>query len=130
MNYTAQLKQDGNLLARPPKKAKSPPKPLPRVSKKRAKQLREYAKRRRAFLDDFRYCQAWETIMDWLFHNEKATWKISPREHPKSTEIHHMKKPKCKYLNDETTWLAVSRWAHNWIEDHKNIARELGLLCK
>lgn len=47
---------------------------------------------------------------------------------PKSSEIHHTKKPKCKYLNDESTWMAVSREGHEWIEHHKSEARELGML--
>lgn len=57
------------------------------------------------------------------------TWYGSePGCTPRATEIHHTRKPKCKYLNDESTWLAVSRWSHEFIEQNKSVARELGLL--
>lgn len=47
---------------------------------------------------------------------------------PRATQIHHMKKPKSKYLNDESTWMAVSSHAHRYIEDHKSEARKKGYL--
>jgi hypothetical protein len=75
-------------------------------------------------------------IIGWAARNWKQdeialeTWyscsdPVTPRA---SVEIHHKKKPKCKYLNDESTWLAVSSWSHRFIEQHKDIARDLGLL--
>lgn len=42
-----------------------------------------------------------------------------------ATEIHH-KKGRGKYLNDPTTWLAVSREGHQWIEIHPVEAKEKG----
>lgn len=47
---------------------------------------------------------------------------------PKSTEIHHTKKPKATYLNDESTWLAVCREMHEKIENNKAWARSKGYL--
>lgn len=89
------------------------------MSSKRAKLNKEYSKRRKAYLTRHPYCMAqfviWPESMDIV-------------NHYRATEIHHTRKPKCKYLLDESTWLAVSAIAHRWIEDHKDIAREIGLL--
>ena len=101
------------------------------MSKKRERENREYLKKRKAFLKAHPYCQARAKISDFMYSECEAAWMDSLFNQGSwySTEIHHMKKPKCKYLNDETTWLAVSRWSHNWIEDHKDVARGLGLLA-
>lgn len=47
---------------------------------------------------------------------------------PAATEIHHTRKPKATYLNDERTWLAVCREMHEKIEQNKSWARERGYL--
>src|SRR4051812_25862669 len=100
-----------------------------KVSKKRAGANREYTVRRKAFLLAHPYCEAMGTISWFILDNGTALeWQETPAVLQLSTEIHHTKKPKCKYLNDESTWLAVCRWAHEWIEDHKDIARNLRLL--
>jgi len=53
-------------------------------------------------------------------------WEVS--QIPRSNQIHHSRKPKCKYLNDESTWFACSPEEHEWVESHKGEARSLGLL--
>lgn len=127
MNYSEQLKLDGNLLRRSAPQ-KKPKKPLRRVGKKREKENREYLKRRKAYLKEHPWCEAYQIIP------ARYKWQVAVRggwgwaRRFIATEIHHTKKPKCKYLNDESTWLAVSMWSHNWIEDHKKEARRLGLL--
>jgi len=90
------------------------------VSKKREAQNRIYAKKRKQFLASHPFCMAQDII--------ELYTGVGPRTHQRSVEIHHMKKPKCKYLNDESTWLAVSRFSHEWIEKNKKTARTLGLL--
>jgi hypothetical protein len=105
-----------------PKKRKG----LLAMSKKRKGDARVYSKKRRAFLEANRYCQAF-----WRIVNHTKRFPMMGGFYgsaPATTEIHHTKKPKCKYLNDESTWLAVCRWSHDWIEDHKSTAREIGLL--
>lgn len=42
-----------------------------------------------------------------------------------ATQIHHMR-GRGKYLNDVSTWLAVSDIGHNWIEANPALARERG----
>lgn len=88
-------------------------KPMRRVSKKRAVANKEYSLRRKAYLKEHPYC----------FVAHELWGELLP-----TTDIHHMKKPRATYLNDETTWMAVSRRAHTWIEDHKKEARERGWL--
>ncbi len=100
---------------------------IPKVSKKRGVQLGEYRKKRKAFLKENPYCEAFWTIVT---HTKTMPVIGFYGTGPASVEIHHMKKPKCRYLNDESTWLAVCRWSHDWIEDHKDIARTLGLLAR
>lgn len=50
---------------------------------------------------------------------------ICPVTGQMTTQVHHMRL-RGKYLLDETTWLAVSTEGHEWIETHKNQAREKG----
>jgi len=118
-------------LARKPK-GKAPRKRIRKVSKRRAPQNREYTLRRRAYLLEHPYCEAHKIICEWLWDNDRVAWERAPFGYdghgPDAEEIHHKKKPKCKYLNDESTWLAVAAWSHRWIEDHKRDARLIGLL--
>lgn len=109
-------------------RTQKPRKPLKHVSKKRGAANREYAKRRKAFLAAHPMCQAWPTILHWAMQRPGMLETLPYMKWFYSEEIHHTKKPKCKYLNDESTWLAVSRWSHDWIENHKDIARKIGLL--
>jgi hypothetical protein len=107
-------------------------KPIRRVSKKRASAMVEYRRRRLAFLEKHPLCQVWllETFdncrplqeLEWMYKNQGGVGC------PKATEIHHTKKPKATYLNDESTWLAVCREMHDKIESNKSWAREKGYL--
>ncbi len=110
--------------------------PLRRVSKKRAKANSEYAKRRIAFLHEHPFCQF--HLAEWCLTEDDVSRVDARVRNPDSmlfgryvpwaTEIHHMKKPKSRYLNDESTWMAVSRAGHNWIENNKAEARKRGYL--
>lgn len=124
-------------------------KPIRKVSKRRAKANAEYTSRRKAFLEAHPYCQWW--IMENMLEDVAAFGfnvveeyvkrcnglvKVKLKESeivvfaqvPKSTQIHHRKKPKCKYLNDESTWMAVGDIGHILIETDKKLAREKGYL--
>jgi hypothetical protein len=101
------------------------------VSNKRAAGLREYSKRRKAFLEAHPYCQWWlaehgleesDIINGYVLLPEG--WTPVPR----STDVHHKNKRFGSRLNDERFWMAVSREGHEWIERHKNLAREKGYL--
>ena len=74
------------------------------ISKKRAEQLKEYAKLRKEFLRG-KMCAVYP--------------------HLKATDIHH-KRGRVGYLLDTSTWLAVSRLGHIYIEEHPKEAYEKG----
>lgn len=86
--------------------------PIRKVSVKQAALLRQYMKQRAVFLEAHPWCEVLTLCND--------------RPNP-STEVHHMKgRGKC--LLDETTWMAVSRYAHVWIHNNPKQARELGYI--
>lgn len=125
-----------------------PKRPLPRATKKRAKQLREYAKRRKLFLEAHPICQVWLKEHDFIETTEpngnfcpllkrrhdgfafyvSAKSLIREMGAPAATEIHHMGKRRGKDLLDESKWLAVSRENHERIEQNKGWARANGYL--
>jgi len=43
-------------------------------------------------------------------------------------DVHHKKGRVGKLLRDQRYWLAVSRWGHEFIHSHPNIARKMGWL--
>lgn len=81
-----------------------------RTSKKHSAALATYRKLRVAFLTERCRCEA------------QVACEGSP-----ATEVHHTAK-RGKNLNNVETWLPVCRPCHDWIEDNKSKARELGLL--
>ncbi len=83
-----------------------------KVSKKLARQNNSYSKLRKEFFKDKMLCQA-------------AIHKCGL----KATDVHHMK-GRGKYHLDVSTWLAVCRNCHNWIEEHPIDAIELGYSLK
>lgn len=112
---------------KPKKPLKRTTKPRP-MSPKRQRESRVYTQKRKAFLAAHPKCMAWPRILEHVASKPGGLATLPYMADFSSTEIHHMKKPKCKYLNDESTWLAVCRWSHEWIENNKSIARQLGLL--
>lgn len=103
--------------------------PIRRVSKKRAKANAEYSVRRKRYLTEHPYCEFWLRERGIRNLDElKQRGEYVLLQVPRSTEIHHMRKPKCRYLNDESTWMAVSREGHAFIEANKNLARQRGYL--
>ena len=84
--------------------------PLRKVSKKMASKLHEYRKLRLAFLQEHKYCQI---ALDCC--------TVS------ATDVHH-KMRRGKHINDVTTWMAVCRNCHSYIETHASMAREKGYI--
>jgi len=83
--------------------------PLRKVSKKRAKQNREYSKINRVvYLESHPTCQVCD--------------KRS------ACDIHHKDKRSGDRLNDITMFLAVCRPCHQWIHDYPADARKQGFL--
>jgi hypothetical protein len=84
------------------------PKSIPKISEKMKDIREEYTKKRIAFLSMFPNCQA----------------KLVDCTH-KSTDVHH-KAGRGENHNKISTWLAVCRSCHTWIEEHPQEAKELG----
>lgn len=83
--------------------------PIKPVSKKMRKSMSEYDKKRTAFLAMYPYCQA----------------KL-PGCSGTATDVHHKAGRGENYLKI-STWLAVCRYCHHWIEVHPQTAKEMGL---
>jgi len=84
-------------------------KPIRKVSKKREVENREYAKLRKKFFENPGniFCAVFPHLL--------------------ATEIHHTR-GRGKYLNDVSTWLAVSREGHIWIHENVKLATERGFM--
>lgn len=94
--------------------------PLKRVSSKRSKELREYAKLRKAYLEAHPYCQVW--IQEGIING------TSLNDPPLSTDIHHVRGRWHGRLNDTKYWLAVCRESHEKIHRNPAWAYERGYL--
>lgn len=101
--------------------------PIRRVSKKRAKQLREYTKLRNEFLALHPICQVW-LKENGIEETTENVFLLMLRNAPASTEIHHMNRRNGARLNDESEWLAVCRGCHQWIHNNPRAARAAGWL--
>jgi len=94
--------------------------PLKRASKKTAKALIVYRKLKAEFYakPDNQRCHICPIL--W---NANVVITCSGVENMP----HHVKR-RGPYLNDTSTWLATCRNAHNYVETHASLARELGLI--
>ncbi len=118
--------------------------PIRRVSKKRAKQLREYSAARKVFLAAHPICEVWCANNNWEWiapsqYSRKGWSGIERIESgaellaggaPAAEEVHHTNRRNGDRLNDEKHWLAVSREWHFWIHANPSAAREKGWLPK
>lgn len=114
-------------------------KPLRRVSKKRAKQLREYAKLRIDYLAAHPICEVWLRLNGWQEIHIAVWSRVGGGPHvfaeelfrvgaPRAIEIHHMNKRRAAMILNTSYWLAVSRENHERIENNKAWARREGFL--
>lgn len=110
--------------------------PLRKVSSKRSRELREYSKKRKAFLEAHPWCQVTlarfgcdERMVITNGGIFKVCGDIVGTVHvPRSCDIHHKAGRTGWRLNDESQWLAVSREAHEWIHANPSEARRRGWL--
>lgn len=99
---------DGGPCRKPPKKMIR--KPIPRISKKRQKEIREYSKERKKFLSEGDKCEAG-----------------LPGCTITATDVHHMRgRAGGNFLNRES-WIKVCRSCHIRIEQSPLMAKKLGL---
>lgn len=113
--------------------------PLRKVSSKRSRELREYSKKRKAFLIAHPFCQVWldrNDIADlgqWIYRDRRKGYvysdlSILALKPDLACDIHHKAGRTGWRLNDESQWLAVSREAHEWIHANPSEARRRGWL--
>ena len=102
------IKQEDNFKTDYYRKYNKPRQKIKSKSTKMQKTERAYSVLRRAFLDQHPVCKA-------SLHKCTVT----------ATDIHH-KKGRGKYHLDTTTWLAVCRNCHTWIEENTHAAEQFG----
>lgn len=94
---------------------------MKRVSSKRARELRQYAKQRKAFLakPENRWCVVAASGRVGRHWTGATVFQ-------RATEVHHQLGRNSKLLLDEKYWMAISRPGHDWINENQNEARKLG----
>lgn len=80
---------------------------IPKVSKKYGAELAKYNRR----------------VKEWKIENPICDF---PECNKATVDCHHMR-GRQKYLNNERYWLPVCRTHHDLIENHPDLAKELGL---
>jgi hypothetical protein len=114
--------------------------PLRKVSTKRARELREYSKKRKVFLNRLPLCQVWlekhgvpiaqQTEIQAAFHKcgILGSVRVNGMAVPLSCDVHHRAGRSGTNYLDESTWLAVCRAEHEFIHQHPSEARRRGWL--
>lgn len=108
---------------------------LPRISPARIAQRQEYHRLGPAYLEAHPYCQVEIFIRrlneaQVIAHQGKYITRTGDiRFVPKAIELHHRNKANGSRLINFEYIMAAGAPAHDWIERHKNKAREMGLLC-
>ena len=100
-------------------------------SKKRQKEETQYNKRVKEWKLENPFCKACIHIFGHVAQPDQ--WYGDRYPGPvmvphRTDDCHHMARRHGKLLMDERWWLPVCRWAHDWIHEHPNEARKLGLL--
>jgi hypothetical protein len=114
-------------------------KTLPRVSKRRRRELDAYSPAAKAFLAVHPICQVWMAENGWeelpSAQAGSMIYGIKPilllhYDHgaPWSTEVHHRAGRHGQKLLDQADWMAVSRPNHERIHRRPSWARHLGML--
>lgn len=106
--------------------------PLRRVSKKRAKLNKEYTEKRRDFLYLRPLCEIWVELQNAREISIPLLTEIyGQRDHNRpvySEDVHHKAGRTGGNFLDDSTWMALSRQAHEWVHKHPKDARALGWL--
>lgn len=113
------MKRSGPLKRKTPLKRTK----LRRRSIKRTTQENEYNRRVKEWKLENPWCKACEAV--WL----ECFGSYRERDCNPTDDNHHMAGREGALLLDEKWWLPVCRQCHNWIGEHSNRARELGLLA-
>ncbi len=74
----------------------------------------------------------WQRVREWLYSAENRwcrVYLLLLGQRVPATECHHYQGRRGMLLLYEPYWIPVSREGHRWIEDHREAARAMGLLC-
>lgn len=113
--------------------------PIRRISKKRAKQVRQYSKERAEYLAANPICEVWLKENGWV-KTAPMTYRMETAEFvnvasaeamlaigaPASDQVHHRAKRRGAMLNDKRFFLAVCDENHKRIEANLSWARAKG----
>jgi len=111
--------------------------PIRRVSVKRAREMKEYARLRTGFMVERPVCEVWLSENGYTeitvgFYRKGshtlAVIQLLSIGAPRSKECHHREGRGKNYLN-VSTWLAVSSEAHHRIHSNPSWARANGFLA-
>ena len=106
-------------------------KPVNAISARQRKRLAEYAKVRRAHLEEHPWCETCPKIVEWLkqraFNVAAAAMPLRPHW---ATEPHHIRGKLSLLLCDRRFFISTCRRGHDWIHANPDLARSLGLLCQ
>ena len=91
------------------------------MSSKRSKELREYAKLRKVYLEAHPYCEV-------CLKENGLKYEGKPLDAPSSEDIHHVRGRWHDRLNDERYFLAVCRESHDRIHRDPAWAYERGYM--
>lgn len=103
--------------------------PIPRMSAKRRVESREYNKLKKAFLEANPWCQLYEALREAGDGNlMRKIWPHTTMVLPRSVDVHHKRRRHSGGYLDVTSWMAVSREGHDYIESHPSESRQKGWL--
>jgi hypothetical protein len=100
-----------------------------RISKARSADRRTYAKDREDYLAEHPWCQIF--IARRGLNEAEAIAKNGyshGKKIPRATQIHHRNKSRGDRLLDKLWWMSACAEEHEWVENNKTEAREIGLL--
>lgn len=101
------------------------------VSAKRRKEGRIYSQKRKSFLKANKVCWAWIRLAnDGHFEVMREIWGEGFDRAQPSEDVHHTAGRYDGNYLDETTWMPVSRRAHDWIHANPKAAEARGWIVR
>lgn len=111
------------------------------ITKQRSSERKEYNAEKLVYLEANPFCEIFCAVhrinvrahlKDIFDHDATGPWKTyvegKPVLVPRANQIHHRNKARKGRLLDKRWWMAASPGWHQWAEDNKEKAREIGIL--
>jgi hypothetical protein len=87
------------------------------ISERRRAVNQIYLKMRKEFLRINQLCEVYDSCATEVYDS-------------RATDVHHTRGRAGTLLIDQRFWMAVSRKGHRWIDNNKEISRQVGWLCE